>query len=486
MATADEALGMVNRLAAELNRRRPAITARLDAYKGLHRLQFASPEFSRYFEERFRGFSDNWCAPVVAAPTERMNYKGIRLGNGPVQADPDLARVSKVNNVDAGSSKAFIVGLAAARMFSLVWGDPDDEQTPRIFWEHPSNCIVGYDPETGAEVAGLKLWNADAYEYATLYLPDEVWKWQRRNGAGDSTAVRFYLPSTYRGGWEPRQSPADDTWPIPNPMGEVPLTEFRNQDLLDDEPISDIDGVLAMQSAINLTWAYLLNALDFASLPQRVVLGADIPKIPVLDNTGKVVGSRPLDLNTLPMERALWVPGENAKIAEWKVATLDGYGMAIEKAVEHVAAQTRTPPHYLIGKVANLSADALTAAETGLVTKAQERITYFSPPMRRTNRLVCLAQDNRAKADACRSGTIIWRDIQFRSLAQKADAYGKLKDIGFPFAWIAERWEDDPEEVARIISMRRTEATELAENMAASLAGTIPVGSDQNQPVDAG
>jgi hypothetical protein len=83
----------------------------------------------------------------------------------------------------------------------------------------------------------------------------------------------------------------DDTWPMPNPMGMVPMVEFRNSALLDDKPISDLAGVAAMQDAINLVWAYLFNGLDFASLPQRVAMGAERPKIPILDDDGQVIGS---------------------------------------------------------------------------------------------------------------------------------------------------------------------------------------------------
>ncbi len=459
MATAEEALELVRKLSAELTRRRPKLKERMAAYRGeVDQLKFASPEFGSYFAERFAGFCDNWCAPVVAATTERMNYQGIRL-EGQLRSDTELTRVWKANNGERGSSQGWVVMLAASRMFALVWGNPRDEETPRITWERPENCIVGYDADTGEAVAGLKLWNDEAFEFATLYLPTEVWKFQRRTGTAGF--VNLIVPSTYAGGWGPRQPAGDQAWPIPNPIGEVPLVEFRNQDLLDDNPISDIDGVQSAQSAINLVWAYLLNGLDFATLPQRVVTGADMPKVPVLNDQGQVVGSRPIDLNLLAAERVLWIPSKDAKTAEWSSANLKAFDETLDRLVNHVSAQTRTPPHYLVGKIANLSADALTASETGQVAKSGERLTYATPSLRQLNRLVLLAQGGdqaAAKARACMAGTIDWKDIQFRSLAQKADAYGKLKDIGFPFEYLAEQWGLDPEEVARVLEMRKAEA----------------------------
>lgn len=475
MAAVDDARAWVDRLAAELGRRRPQVKARLDAYRGDHKLRFASPRFAAYFEEQYAGFSDNWCAPVIQATTERMNVQGMRLPGEQRTADQDLLRVWKANDCERGSSEAFVVCLAAARTYALVWGNPADEQTPRITWEHPANAIVAYDPDTRERVAGLKLWDDDGVEYATLYRPDAVWKFERRSGTGSA----LVLPATWTAaarGWEPRQPAGDDSWPLPNPLGEVPLVEFRNQTLLDDKPISDLDGVAAMQAAINLVWAYLLNALDFASLPQRVVLGADIPTVPVLDNDGQVVGQRPVELDTLPHESVLWVPGEQAKIAEWSTATLQGFTSTLEKAVEHVAAQTRTPPHYLIGKVANLSADAMTAAETGQVSKAGERVTYCTHPVREVHRLIAIAQGNPGKAQACTAGIVAWKDIQFRSLAQRVDAITKMRQIGFPLEWVAEQYGLDPAEVERVMGMVRAEAELDPIGALSRLAGQNPAG----------
>lgn len=468
------ALAQVQRLSEELRRRRPFVERRLRYYRGLHPLAYASTEFARYFGDRYVEFSDNWCIPVIQTPAERMDVLGMRVDVAQREVDKDLARVWRANDAERGSSESFVVALAAARSFILVWGDPKDEDTPRICWEHPAETIVGYDADTGDRVAALKLWTDGTTDYATVYTPDRVWKWQR-SAAGmpvsgketkesETNWVSAALMADARGleqpvyvpldaHWEPRQGPNDDTWPLRNPLGVVPIVEMRNQTLLDNLPISDIDGVIAMQDAINLVWAYLLNALDFASLGQRVVLGAEIPRVPILGADGQVAGTRPLDLDELIRERVLWVPGENAKLGEWSPAMLTPFTEVIERAVEHIAAQTRTPPHYLIGKLANLSAEALTAAETGLVSKTGERITYFSSAIRETFRLVALAQGDDAKAKAIRSGTVVWADVQFRSLAQKVDALVKMRGIGFPMEWIAEQYGLEPHEVLRVMEL---------------------------------
>ncbi|MFF4417082.1 phage portal protein [Streptosporangium sp. NPDC001559] len=482
---ARRAVGVLNRLADELRRREPETTRRLDYYKGKHKLCYASPEFRDYFADRFKGFSDNWTAPVAAAPAERMNVLGIRLDPDERNADKELSEAWKVADCERGSSEAFVVTLAAARSYCLVWGTEDDE--PRVTWERPDQAIVGYDSDTGQAKAALKLWADDTREYATLYEKFFVWKFSRpryaRTGYSVSGLIVPAGSDTVRSagpeGWVPRQGDNDDTWPLPNPLQRVPMVELRNQTLLDDDPLSDIAGVMAMQDAINLIWAYLMNALDFASLPQRVVMGAEVPKVPILDTNGQKVGERPIELDTLINERILWLTGD-AKIGSWPAADLAAYSDVIERAIEHIAAQTRTPPHYLIGKVANLAAEALTAAETGLVSKTGERIVYVNSGIREIHSLMALAMNQEEKARACRRGTVMWADTQFRALGQKVDALQKLKAMGFPLRWLAEQYGLEPPEVDRVMAMALEQAEMDPMNM--MMNGSTAAGSSSTPP----
>jgi len=486
---ARSAVKILNRLVDELRLRQKVTKKRLEYYRGEHKLAYASPEFRTYFADQFKGFSDNWTAPVASAPAERMNILGIRIDSDDQKPDAELSRAWRAADCERGSSEAFVVTLAAARSYALVWGNPLDEDTPRITWERPDQAIVAYDSDTGARAAALKLWGDDTMEYATLYLPKAVWKFSRSRYTTSGYSVAGLVVSSSRiaetalpGGWEPRQGELDDTWPIANPMKAVPMVELRNQTLLDDNPLSDIDGVIAMQDAVNLVWAYLLNALDFASLPQRVVMGSEVPKVPVLDSEGRIVGERPLELDLLAKERILWLTGEKTSIGSWPAADLQAYSHVIERAIEHIAAQTRTPPHYLIGKVANLSAEALTAAETGLVSKTGERIVYVNSGIREIFALTASAQGHDDKAKACRSGTVMWADTQFRAIGQKVDALMKLKSIGFPLEWIAEQYGLEPPEVARVMSMIQAQAELDPMNMIVNGKTDVPAGPPTAQP----
>ena len=482
MATLDQALAILHTLSEELHTRQADIERYDRYYRGEHKLRFASNEFARRFAQRYHDFSDNWCGVVADAPVERLQPIGIRVKGAPDSdpGDSDLWDVWLDNEADALSDLAWLDAVIGKRSYALVWGSDDDG--PKISWEHPSQAIVGYDPETRARVAGLKRWSDGTTEYATLYLPEEVWKFQRPAYATSGyTNSGLFIPGAETG-WRERRSAGDSSWPLPNPMNEVPLVEFANRPRLLGEPISDIAGTVAMQDAVNLLWGYLFNAADFASFPQRIVTGMDRPMIPILDEQGQEIGERPVDLEKFAVDRVVWLESPEAKTTEWSAANLDAYTSIIEVQVGHIAAQTRTPQHYLVGKMANLSADALKAAETGLVKRTEEKTEHFGRGVREVFRLVCLAQGDEAKAKAVRAGTVLWKDVESRSEAQLVDALQKLSAIGFPFAYIAERYGLSPAEVERVVKMKEEEAANDPVLQAGRLSGSSAGPEAQSPP----
>lgn len=454
MVSIDRARQLVTLLEAELMGRSGEADRLNNYYRGDHPLRFASPEFREYFGQRYRGFSDNWTQVVADSPVERLTVTGVQA-YGAERADRELWRVWQANELDADSQLGFLAAGIASRSFVLVWGNPDDEDTPEVTFEDARECIVAYEPGSRRRRrAALKRWQDGGDEFATLYLRDEVWKFRRpllrhsrsMNLAGVDEVLK----------WEPREL-AEEPNPQPNPMGVVPIVELQNRPMLADEPLSDVAGAAAMQDAINLLWSHLFTASDYASLPQRVILGAEMPVTPVLDERGQVVGERPVDLSRFTQDRVLWVEGEQARIAEWSAANLSAFTDVIEVGVGHIAAQTRTPQHYLVGRMANLSGDALIAAETGLVKRTEEKQAWFGMALREAFRLVALAQGDDGKARALSAGRVLWADSESRSHAQLADALQKLSAIGFPFEWIAARYGLTPTEVTEVMAMRERE-----------------------------
>ena len=185
--------------------------------------------------------------------------------------------------------------------------------------------------------------------------------------------------------------------------------------LLDDLPISDVEQVESMQDAVNVCWAYTLNALDFASMPARVILGGDSLSEPVFDKaTGEQVGERPVNLDKQVMERIMQITGDNVSIGEWTASNLQAFLPIIQKAVEHIAAETRTPGHYLLTN-AEVPATGYEVAEAGLVSKTLERISFMRQPVRELCEMAMTLEDDEESARILEDSKVVFATPQYRS-----------------------------------------------------------------------
>jgi hypothetical protein len=242
--------------------------------------------------------------------------------------------------------------------------------------------------------------------------------------------------------------------------------------------MSDIEGVMAMQDAVNLLWAYMFNAADFASLPARIVLGQAPPRVPMLDANGKQVGERMIDPKELTAGRLLWLPSPDAKIGSWEAASLDGFSRIIEQLVGHIAAQTRTPAYYLMSQsgMSNISPEGVETGEAGLVMKVNSAEEQYNGGLRDIAVLVARQLGEDALAKQCRRARIIWKNPRNPSPAQAADAFGKYLAAGFPFEYLlAMDGRYSPDEITAIMDMKAAEDKKTADAAAKAAAALKPV-----------
>ncbi len=477
MATSEQALQMTDRLYAALVKRRPTIKKRYDYLNGIQPLKFATDEWKSFHKERFDGFSDNWCEVVASSPVDRLRIIGLRVsGSTDVITDDEreLWADWQRNELTSQSNQGFLASSVASRSFTLVWGDDDD--APEVTWERPDQAIIEYDATGRKRLRSLKAWVSEEgdLEFATLYLSDEVWKFQRPVSVADRVRdAGLELPAGVTlgsGGWQPREVD-DEPWPLTNPLGVVPMVEWANRPRLGGSPISDIDGVIPMQDTMNAMWGYLFPAADHASMPARVVMGGEPPKVPVLDADGQMIGTRPAKMDELNDKRFLYLTGAT-KIGQYEAATADFFLNVIIRALGHVAAQTRTPGHYLLTneKFANLNGDALTAAEVPLATKVGNQQAHYNPAAKETAALMALVRGKTDLAAAIRSSDgerfVHWKDPAMHSLAQVADAATKDRAVGMSLRTVLERryGMTEPEierELERIREERRVDPEAL-------------------------
>lgn len=466
----DDALAKVKKLYQVLQDRRADIETLDEYYEGDQPLTFTSRKWSDFHKDQYAGFADNWVSVVADAVNERIEVAGVEIPGVDSKVTSNLWTIWDENGMAEQSSMGFLQTVVASRSFVIV--DPYGE-TPTMSWEHPSQVVVETDPGNPRQkIAALKAWVDDKWEYATLYTADEVWKFRRKwdgvevqNGTTKSGIIVVGSTIHYLGSeqpWDPRDAEltGDSEWPLPNPLKAVPVVEFQNRPRLKRGPISDVSGTKAMQDAINLLWAYLFAAADLASMPARVILGQEPPKVPILSNEGQVVGEREVAMKDLESGRFLWLTGQNTKIGEFSRADLSTFTDVMEIAIGHIGAQTRTPAHYFIANkgLSNVNGETLTATETPLVRKALEFELYTQRPMRELWSLIATATGQPELSRAAKRAKTLFANPAIRSESQLADALQKKKDIGYPLEYLMELDGLDRPTRERVLEMKRRES----------------------------
>jgi hypothetical protein len=186
----------------------------------------------------------------------------------------------------------------------------------------------------------------------------------------------------------------------------------------------------------------MIIASEFAAYPQRWVTGIELPINP---QTGEPYAPAHL---TGP-QRMFAVEEENARFGNFQVSDLGIYVRAIEMLIQHVAAQTRTPPHYLLGSMGSFpSGESLKATETGLVAKVRRKMLSFGEGWEEAMRLAFAVEGQTAKAEAT-DAEVIWSNPESRVVGQTVDAAVKLQTLGVPRPALWEFIGASPQQIAR-------------------------------------
>lgn len=431
MLTRSQAEQLRDRLLKELSARAKRV-GELECYRdGRHPLPEGltqargrkAQEMRKLFERLLKESRSNWCGLIVDAVDERLAVDGFRFG-GQQQAAEDVWEIWQANQMDAESLLVQGSALSTGQAFVTVWPGRSPGDYPTITPEHPSEVIVAYQAGTRSQRrAALKSWtDDDGFRNVTLYEPGFLWKWQ------SSKRLTGFAGQFHAGelSWEPRQ-PADEQWPLPNVLGVVPVVEFAANPRLRPAPfgggVAEFEGVIDIQDRLNETVFGRLLATHFSAYRQKWATGLEIPT----DEEG-----RPIEPFDSAITKVWAASSTETKFGEFSEADLNNYLGAADADIQHMAAISRTPPHYLLGKMVNISGDALKAAETGLVSKCSRHKRFFGEAHEEVARLAIRAW----KPDDVRAmdvrAEVIWRDTESRSEAERVDALVKLVSLGVP------------------------------------------------------
>ena len=418
----------------------------------------------------------NWLGLAMGTPIQRLRADGFRTGRKGEADEVAWREVWQANKLDSRQRIVYTDLMVHGRGLMSVWPNPLVPESPVIRVENGLRVHVQMDPEDPFTVKwAVKTFTLGAGVTAGLWVPPAASGVERMTDVAvvyDNTSViRFEKPgSTLAGVSAYVPGPWELVSGDPNPLGRVPFVTFDNKPDADGKPSSGIEPLMPAQDAINTVRFLTLLAMQFSGYRQRVFTGYD----PVLrDTTGNPVyaknadGTDRLDANgqkvpalTSPgrigVDRALVFPGIATKVFDLPESNLANYITVLGELLTQLFATAQIPPQYLLSRMANLSGDALTGAESTLASLVSDLQITCGESLEEVMRLANIA---RGETQADVASEVIWADAQARSFAQTVDAITKLVSVRFPTEAAFEMIPGaTPQKVARWMQMAETEA----------------------------
>lgn len=432
----------LERLVNQILTRQPYLDERQNYVLGMHPYPSGDRKYMRALRDLQKVSRTNYCGLVTSAKAERMRVRGFRFGDAGT-VDEDAQSIWNSNDMDYQSAKihkwAAMYGLAYALVTPPDPLDPDAKY-PVITAEDPRVAIVYRDPMSPTKsLAGLRMWADDIIGHimAVLYLPDATYTYvgpptiDTRGWTIQTLRERLFAVSGGLGGFQ--LLGVDD-----NPLGEVGLVEYvwrpESGKIPEGEASMDVRDI---QDRLNQQMLDMLVISRAQAYKQRWATGINIPK-------GKKGQRRsPFDLGA----DLLWVTSnDQAKFGQFESADITQLLDAMRDAVADIAAITKTPAHYLMGKMANVSGETLTQAEAGLISGCKDRAASIGWSHTRLMKL-CFAAIGDARAKEVDVITL-WNQFGQQLLADAALAVQELTTAGVPLELTLGWLDFSPDEIA--------------------------------------
>jgi len=402
-----------------------------------------------------------WADLVVGSTMDRLEIDGVM--------DPDNQKVAdrvwelwQDNAMDNESKLAHDSILTDGRASALVWRDPGEE-SPQVYLDSMATMAVQYAPGSRRKrIAAMRHWiGEDNRPRANIYSPQYIWKLIGPEYSGGISGVQ----------WEARTELLPDAsgveeWPLLNTLKDdngpvLPVVELGINRRLKPGTFPYARGEYAhctgLIDRINLLTFLGLVVAFYMGFPLRGTIGERI----LVDDDGKAIP--PFDAQASGIFQ---LENPEAKVTQFDAA--DRGNLSIFPELAQLAMITKTPRHYfpMEGGMANLAADAIRASEGSLHAKVSNYKPQLGEGWVDVNRLMALWDGGESLGPRAR---VEWKDHESRSLAERADAASKLKDV-LPNVAIA----------TEVMGFTRDQWHEWqAENAASSVASAV----DQNHPI---
>jgi len=405
-----------------------------------------------------------WLSLVVTATAQSLYVEGYRDAEGNDSPAWEYWQRNGMDRRQMAIHRA-AVGYGSAYTTVLPGKDPiTGESIPVIRGYSPREMMAFYDleeldadwPEMALRVINV----GDNQRRIKLYTPDNGIITMTETSTGDLTVINREEHGT---------------------PGLTPVVRYANILDLEGRTVGEVEPYISVAARIDQTSFDRLVTQRFSSWIVRTVTGMSEPET---DEEGRAVALQ------LRQEDLLVAESPDTKFGHLPASDLQGFINSKEADIRDLAAVTQVPPHQLIGQVSNLSAEALAGAEAAHARKVDERRHSFGESHEQTLRLAAAVAGDMVAARDIES-QVRWKDVESRSLAQTADALGKLAQmLQVPPKALWERipgvtqqdvaaWEQMAEEDAMSLL-----AAELTNGLTAEQPG-VP-GAQPTEPADTG
>lgn len=371
---------------------------------------------TREYQELSERAQAPWGRRVVTAVTDQLYVEGYRAARASDNSKP--WQWWQENGLDARQIAVHESTVGYGLAYNVV--------LPGKSWlGDPMPVIRGLDPSQMVAVYDDPAWD-DWPVYALRAEPKKV---------GDRTGWSLRLYDETRIHHLVMSSSGDSLSYVRSEdhnVGVCPVVRFTNHLDLRGRATGDIEPIIPVLGRIDQTTFDRLIVQRFASWKVRTIAGMAKPDV---DEDAAAARLR------LKVEDLLIAEDHETKFGTLDETSLDPFIHAHDADVRALAALAQAPAHELLGNMANLSAEALAAAEASLT----RRVTRVKHPLGESwEQTLRLGGRIMGDEDAARdfASQMHWRDMESRSMAQAADALGKMATmLGVPVEIL---WEKLP------------------------------------------
>jgi len=374
----------------------------------------------------------NATATQTAAPKPKPGRKGL--------ADVDARKSWMANDMDFQMERFLKDAATFGESYLLVSPPEEDSDEPVLTVEDPRVCHVFADPiRPTRSLASVRLWR-DIYLGRTIAVVDTGDSIHIYYGPANSETVSASV-ALVNGGFQSVEV-------LDNELGEVSLVRCQWR----PDGKSEAEGIFSIQDRINLTILDRLVITKSQAYRQRWMTGGQIAQTGKKGKSG-VDQKPPFD----PGADTLWhVPAPDAKFGDFDQVDINQILSAVRDDVIDAATIQQMPAHYLMGRLANISGDTLTQAESGFVMRIKARMRSVGWTLEKAMRLVFKLKGQEAKAKEL-DAEVIWGDPEVRSLAEKSDAVMKFSSAfatapPFLVPVLAQFMNLDPDQTEQLIA----------------------------------